>query len=302
MGDRVPARVCARLRRTACLRVSLSALLALPAATHAQSPRALIVGRVVEQGTDRPIGSATIRLLPDPRPAAQASGRTAESDENGRFVFDTVAPGRYTLAVEHLAYAAVEDTVHIREGGVTYDAVIQLAMDAIALDPIAVVVRDDHGAHTDVRDRIRRMRSLGLGDFFDRQQIEASGAQRLTHLVARLPGVSIRPLRNRAAASELRLHPRNDCAPSLYVDGMQLPVDGGSVDDIVGIRDIEFVEVYRRLSELPGEFADERALRCGAIAVWVSRGTEYGERWGWHRMLAAGAFAFIAFVIFRRGF
>ncbi len=35
--------------------------------------------------------------------------------------------------------------------------------------------------------------------------------------------------------------------------------------------DIEGIEVYRGLSELPGIFASPEAQRCGAVAVWLRR-------------------------------
>ncbi len=59
-----------------------------------------------------------------------------------------------------------------------------------------------------------------------------------------------------------------DCAPSIDVDGMRTRVDP---DDFPPAH-VEIVEVYRGISQLPREMADDRARRPGAIGVWTRRG------------------------------
>jgi hypothetical protein len=69
------------------------------------------------------------------------------------------------------------------------------------------------------------------------------------------------------------------------MDGMKLIMTGAdhtdresplrpeTIDDFVSILEVEAVEVYRRVSEIPGEFFDEQGARCGVIAVWTRRGS-----------------------------
>ncbi len=65
-------------------------------------------GRLTEVDSRRPVEHALVRLL--------ETGRLRLSDADGRFAFDGLRPGRYTLSVHHLAYGDVERPVVV-EGG-----------------------------------------------------------------------------------------------------------------------------------------------------------------------------------------
>lgn len=259
-----------------------------PPAEAQDGGTAVIVGQVVDAGTERPIPAASIRL--------EGADRVTGSDEEGGFTFEDVALGTYRLRVTHLSYETVEDTIRLAEDGAIYDARIRLSADAIELSGIVVEVWRTPGILSDVHARLERRDRMGLGEVFDRQRIDQSGAHRVSHLIDLLPGTRLQPIPGRVGATELRLHARNDCAPSYYLDGLATQIPGGSVDDLVPLRDVEAVEVYRRLSSIPGEFADERALNCGAVAVWTRRTTDEGKAMGWGRMLGLAGFASLAYL------
>jgi len=252
------------------------------------TPTALITGRVVEAGSRQPIEGVSVRLDGD--------AQVAQTGEDGRFTFDAAPLGRHVLAIDHLPFVPVRDTLVLAEAGATYRVQISLSEGAIELEPILVTVHTVGGPLDDVEDRMERMRRLGLGDIFDRQAIERSGTSRVSHLVAQLPGARLQPIGGRAGAAELRLHAQNDCPPSFYMDGRQVQLRGAVLDDFVTLTDIAFVEVYRRMTALPVEFADEQSQYCGAVAVWTLRGADEGEAFGFGRMLAATAFAALAFI------
>jgi len=260
-----------------------SGVLALPALRLAR-----IQGRVVEEGTEIGVEAATIEL--------RGTDRVRISGEGGRFAFDRVPPGDYVLAVEHLAFASVTVPIAITEADAVYQVEIRLAPEAIALEPLVVEVRRA-GIQGTVRDRIEWMGLVGLGTSFDRAAIEASGAIRVSHLVARIPGVQLRTISGRTFGSELRLVPQQDCGPSVYIDGIRSPLLGGTVDDMVSLGEVESVEVYRRLSELPGEFADDEARRCGAVVIATRRGWQPGEVFGWRRMVVLAGFVTVSFLL-----
>lgn len=265
-------------------------LLAAPSLAGAQTDgTARIVGRIVEAGSGRSVVGAALRL--------EGTERTAESDRQGRFSFDAVLLGTYLLSIEHLAYEPVEDSIHLEEAGATYDAEVQLSADAIELPPMLVTIRRPPGILDDVYERMDWMSRVGLGDMFDRRTIETSGATRVSHLLAVLPGARLRPVPGRAGTTTLRLSARNDCPPSYYIDGMRAQIGDESVDDFVAMGDVEAVEVYRRLSSLPGQFADEQALYCGAVAIWTRRGIDDGEQFGWRRMLTMTGFVGLSYLI-----
>lgn len=249
---------------------------------------AILSGLVLEAATDQPVAGASVRL--------SGTDFHMVSRDNGRFEFSDVPLGSYELVVEHLAFETLRDSIHVEEAGVRYQVDIRLDADVLELDPIDVqVVRP--GPLEDVYQRLNTSRRLGLGDVFDRQDIERSGVSHLSTLIRTLPGARMQSIPGRAGAQSLRIHSRNDCAPSFYVDGMQVPLDGGSVDDVVTLGSVETLEVYRRLSQIPGEYADEQAQRCGAVAVWSQRGTDVGERFGWRRLVAFLTFASMSRII-----
>ena len=66
------------------------------------------------------------------------------------------------------------------------------------------------------------------------------------------------------------------CHVGWFVDGHRMDMPGRTdpVTEGLGtmaLENVEAVEVFRGLSEMPAEFAAPD-LRCGAIAVWTRRG------------------------------
>src|SRR5262245_30955815 len=59
-------------------------------------------GLVFEKGTNEPLSEATVELRPDQENAAVLRRLTTEDD--GRFLFDNVAPGRYRVTVSRRGY------------------------------------------------------------------------------------------------------------------------------------------------------------------------------------------------------
>ena len=289
---RHPRLACGRIRMGgAAFVAAVLIIVADPHSTHAQQTQtALIVGRVTEADGPRPIAGVSVRL---------DDVRSALSDDDGIFSFEAVPLGTHSISIDHLSFAPVRDSLVLREAGATYELEIGLSTQPVALAPIVVTVHSVGGPLEDVEDRMARMRRLGLGEIFDRAAIERSGTSRVSHLVAQVPGARLQPVRGRAGASELRLQARNDCQPSFYMDGRRVELYGAPLDDFVALSDVAFVEVYRRLSALPMEFADEQSQNCGVVAVWTRRGDSGGGKFGVTRMLTATTFAAVVLLIAR---
>src|SRR5687768_240335 len=62
------------------------------------APSARLSGRVLEVGTGVPISSAQVMLLAQPRTAPGPVPMTV-TDQDGRYTFDGVAPGRYRVDI-----------------------------------------------------------------------------------------------------------------------------------------------------------------------------------------------------------
>jgi hypothetical protein len=143
---------------------------------------------------------------------------------------------------------------------------VELLPRAIALDPIVVEVeaRPTMGPLASVYDRVDHMRMLGQGRFFERAQLEAWNLSRISEMIQTLPGVQV----NRG---QITLDPSCRGAARFFLDGVPIRLGSETIDDWVQPYNIELVEVYRRVSEIPGEFGGPEA-QCGVIAIWTRRG------------------------------
>lgn len=229
-----------------------------------------------------------VREGEDGEPLARASvtirggdiHRLLVSDGEGRFQAADLPVGIYAVQVDHLGYRGVSRDVAIQGGGRVVNLEVQLLPQAIALEPMVVRVEGGgpaFGPLADVRDRRVRMERLGLGHFLDRREIEERATSRLSHLLSRIVGVRSQSIPG-SPDVWITLNIR-DCAPSFYVDGVRVHVPQDdlerktfSIDERVSVSDAEAIEVYRRVSELPGEFWDVNSARCGAVAIWTRRG------------------------------
>lgn len=97
-------------------------------AENADQPVGAIRGSVQLAGSSSPLHHATVVLLP--------SGRTAESDEEGRFAFDNVAPGAYTMLAHMHALSDERKTVEVNAGRtseVTFQLRLQPVREAVTI-------------------------------------------------------------------------------------------------------------------------------------------------------------------------
>lgn len=257
--------------------------------TQAQEPlQAAVRGRVVDDAREVGLSGVVVSLA--------APLRFRITDAEGRFLFDGVEPGVYSLEVEQLGFGAVTETVRVERPDTTVEVEIRLVPEAIRLEPLVVeawrspILRE-------VYDRMEWMGRAGLGDGFDRASVEASGAIRVTHLLARLPGVRLRPIPGRVGGTVIRLSSRVNCDPSVYINGIRTPLAGASLDDFVSIGEVESVEVFRRLSALPGEFADERARQCGAVVIYTRRAADGPGTFSWKRMVSFAVFLALTYFL-----
>ncbi|MFQ5948594.1 MAG: TonB-dependent receptor plug domain-containing protein, partial [Acidimicrobiia bacterium] len=127
---------------------------------------------------------------------------------------------------------------------------------------------------------------VGLGEFVTRDDIERRQAVRLSQVLADLPRMDFQPfcpgwrclvpiIRGRSPACRRvkREGLQAFIGPSIYLNGRRVPmvVGGGlfGIDDLTNPSDIAGIEVYTGIGDLPADFADFNAQRCGAIAIWT---------------------------------
>ena len=94
----------------------IAALLAALSFIQTPAPAATgrLSGRVIAEGTNAPIAGARVMVFPMMRPATPPTGPFAAppqgmTDQDGRFVFNSVAPGEYRVDVQKTGFASLMD-------------------------------------------------------------------------------------------------------------------------------------------------------------------------------------------------
>ncbi len=203
------------------LGLQLSSLSGAPLAlrTTRRTPRTpvtgTVTGRVVEQGSGRPLAGAQVSI------PAHELGTLASSD--GSFTLENVPAGEVTVEVQILGFATNRRTVNVASGE-TVDVTFQMRQQALALDEVVVT-----GTAGGTQRR-------ALGNVVER--IDMAALQELspaTHteqlLGSRMPGVVLMPSAGQvgADAGAIRIRGTSSTAlsndPIVYVDGIRINTD-----------------------------------------------------------------------------
>jgi iron complex outermembrane receptor protein len=115
-----------RARRTAihAARALLMVVAVAAPAWAQEAPLGVIGGRVIDAGSGQPVAAAVARLL--------EAHRDKSVHEDGRFEFEALPAGTYTLLVRRLGYRPSTQTVEVRAGGRT-DVEVRLSVAPVQL-------------------------------------------------------------------------------------------------------------------------------------------------------------------------
>lgn len=260
--------------------LSLTLLLPLASPLDGQTARndanGLIRGVVLDLTTGEPIVEAAIRLYPPG--GAEPILRT--TNLQGRFFFPLQFPGTYGIELFRIGYGSVRDSITLEEGA-EVDVVAELALEAIALEP--VVVTSTRRSRLDSNGFFDRRRTLS-GRFITRDDIEARRPMYLADLLRMVPSLRVTPLANGQGSV---VTGRGGCFPTYYLDGVRL-VESASLDMFIPPSDLEGVEVYGSSSTPP----QYQGSRCGTVVMWsrTPGGAPAQGSW-WKRLLIAAGFA-----------
>jgi len=181
------------------------------------------------------------------------------SDDSGRFELPGLPAGDITLGVRRLGYESATFTAHLKPGK-THRATFPLTPSAQTL--AEVKVQDTASAWLSLFDARRAMHR---GTFITRKDFEKENLRIATDILRRVPGVQILPTRTGTQLQMTRGAGARRCIPQLYVH--ETPYSG-NFDDF-NPDDIEALEVYVGISEIPPDLITLGRQICGAIVIWT---------------------------------
>jgi hypothetical protein len=218
-----------------------------------------------------------------------------EAGPDGGFTLDGIAPGRSTFFVRAIGYRWVTAVLTLSPGD-TLDQTFRLEPAVLTLPEVRVEARwakPARLAHTTKYDDFYRRRKAGHGTFLTRDRIDAANALRSFELLRGVSGVKVSWNPPGVPGTEVRFPRCTDFPPkvSVWVDGNEIfyrppPPEPGDRDslswrsnawgawielfDVVRPSDIEAIEVFRGLSQMPAEFRGHDS--CAAVAIWTREG------------------------------
>lgn len=258
------------------------AVLAAVGSAEAQVVR----GTVVAETGGAPLRDVTVRLLfLDGRVAAGAV-----TDSLGAFRFLAPRLGRFLLSAQRLGLAPVETPpIEVRLSE-EVEVSLRVAEQAIPLEPLLVQARTpiQLGPLAGYFQRADERLRAGSGLILSRDEIQERQALDVADLLRDMPRVRVVERGGGRLPAIVFVGGGRECTPKVFLDGIHQNRGGAAgsaavVDEVVRPHDLEGVEVYRGLSETPGEYYDEG--HCGAILLWTRRDAEGGGPLSWTRML-----------------
>jgi hypothetical protein len=216
---------------------------------------AVLLGRVTDSLGVGLMG-AEITLLHSDRVHAITS-------DSGDFRLTGLEPGTLVFNVRRIGFEAASFTAVLKPGK-THRANFRLSATALALPTVAV---SDTMTHTHWLDQFDRRKSTGRGTFLNRTDIEKKNARTGTDIVRTVPGIRLMALRGGIGNQVVmtRGGGGRPCYPTMFVHGLPY---SGMLDDFAA-DDIEALEIYVGISEIPTELDKNGRGFCGAIVIWT---------------------------------
>lgn len=239
----------------ACLAVLSFATIA-PAQTTAQGlvpapATSKLVGTVTDTA-GAPLSRAEVWLV------AASTLRTISND-SGHFELAGLPSGTVTLGVRRLGFEEATFRATLKPGR-THRATFPLTPSVQSL--AEVKVQDTVSSWLSLYEQ---RRSMQRGTFIDRKDFANENLRIATDILRRVPGVQIVPTRTGTAVVMTRGAGAKRCVPQLYVH--QTPYSG-SFDDF-SPDDIQALEVYVGISEIPPDLITMGRPICAAIVIWT---------------------------------
>lgn len=247
------------VRRAAARTVVGAAMVIATVASARAQPHGAVAGTITDaQGV--PIAGAQISV--------RGLGAMAISDARGDFRLDRIPVGASTVRVRRLGFRP--DSIDLQIPA-SPDAAVRFTLAPVIAALAPVVVRASKVKHqarlVGFYERLDRRTS---GHFITLREIEQEAPRSMTHLLQRVPGLTV--VKGRAGATGVRMRGRT-CWPLVWLDGFPMPA--GEVDlDSFAPHSFEGIELYLGSTTPPLRYIQQRTMSsCGTILLW-SRSTD----------------------------
>lgn len=237
----------------------------------AQATSAAVIGEVVTED-----GAA----LADAIISIAGSDLLTKSDSRGRFHFPSAPWGQVRLRARVVGFVP-QDTLLMLASGGSYSVRLRLVRLVSQLDTVRVHAILPYGkparySHTGKFDEFYERRAKRPGTYFTREDIESSGRSRVSDLVSSIAGVTIgfrngeafaRVARCTAPTVPTGASSRGPAAYkwlAVYLDGQRLRNDPVETLSQLSTNEVETIEVYRGVSQLPIEAMGDA---CAAVFI-----------------------------------
>jgi Carboxypeptidase regulatory-like domain/TonB-dependent Receptor Plug Domain len=220
-------------------------------ATQAAAP-SRVIGKVTDTTGVR-LSKAEISIL-------NSEMRTV-ADDSGEFTLADVPSGVVVFSVRRLGYEAATFTAVLKPGKAHR---VTFPLTELAANLPGMTVAEKHQPSGWLAD-FEKHRSGGRGMFITRTDIERRQARTASDVMRMVPGVQIVATRLGPQLVMTRGAGVRRCLPQLYVHTTPY---SGMIDDF-SADDIEAIEVYAGISELPADLNTMGRPVCAAVVIWT---------------------------------
>jgi hypothetical protein len=228
------------------------------APAHGQKRSAVLFGWV-RDSTGSPIPFADVEIA--------FTDAWSRSDTLGRFSLRALDPGKVTVNIRRLGFAASSFDLTLHPASTDSVSVVMNANPRVL-----AAMRSDASLERRyiALEGFYRRRSLGgSGTFLSREEIESHHTTALSGILREVPGLRI--VRAGTARSGVRFQSSNamrrDCPPQYWLDGRRM--NGAEIDDFPA-SDVEAIELYSGPSSTPVQFSQSASqYTCGTVVIWT---------------------------------
>jgi hypothetical protein len=221
-----------------------------------QEPTSILHVTVRTAGSDAPLVRAQVSV--------EGLGIGGVTDHRGSLRLPGIPGGTQTIVVRSVGFQTQRQEVRVA-GAAVYPVAFAMMLRAVELPEVRARARSGvrRLANAGFYDR----QAQGLGRFITREDIDARRARMLSDMLRTVPGVHLSGTRSSDSHASMRrsLMPNRRCPIQYYMDG--IPAHALNIDDIPA-RDVEGVEIYSGVSQIPPQF-NRRTAMCGVIAIWT---------------------------------